>query len=154
MSLLYPDRNTLKAQREALFVQPPPATAQSDVVPAGRSTQQTEYMRLRSPPNRGLTNIEPTKRGRHSGASPTLPPLPPTPQLGQATREDLVETQAQMISSLQTQLAAMTSLLQQGVRVPLNAAPPGCSSVHVRFDNRWQWMFDGEAKVQGHREVC
>ena len=94
-------------------------------------------------------------------ATPLSPPLPPhieacykapataagsvcaAPACG-STCEDLVQTQAEMISSLRTQLAAMTALMQQGVRVPLDEAllDGQVSHVRVAFDSRWRWEFE------------
>ena len=74
----------------------------------------------------------------------TLSVRPPTKNFSdeRPTTQDLFETQELMIASLRTQLAAMTSVLQQGVRVPVGEAPPAARNVHVRFDNGWKWTYE------------
>lgn len=66
-------------------------------------------------------------------------------------RDELVDTQEEIIGNLQTQLAALTALLQGGVRLPLDAlvergghAPPE-SQLHVYFDREWRWDVSASA---------
>ena len=76
---------------------------------------------------------------------------PPSVPMGERTlvREELVEAQEEVISSLRTQLAAMTRILQQGVQIPIDdeicrAARHGGEGgrLHVSFESKWQWRVE------------
>ena len=67
-----------------------------------------------------------------------------------AVDAELLATQEGMIASLRTQLGAMTAILRQGVRVPLDErAGAQAEAVHVWFDGGWQWKHDSAAAANG-----
>ena len=109
----------------------PPPTAPTQQ-PAERRSSPPGYQVTSSPPIRALPAPQPH-------AQPTAQPA-----LGLGTtRGDLVEAQEEIISSLKTQLAAMTSLMQQGVTVPLDEASRGDGAVRVWFESgEWQTSFE------------
>ena len=109
----------------------PPPTAPTQQ-PAEHRSSPPGYQVTSSPPIRALPAPQPH-------AQPTAQPA-----LGLGTtRGDLVEAQEEIISSLKTQLAAMTSLIQQGVTVPLDEASRGDGAVRVWFESgEWQTSFE------------